>query len=188
MKNKLDANKGLLDFFQSIVIALAIAIFIYLFVVTPSEVEGKSMEPTFFTGERLYTNRLSHWFSSTVIGKDLGLSYERGNIVVFQKPGMDMLIKRIIGLPGEIIELKNGNFYINDLLLDEPYISSTLFTKEGSFLREDQRLTIPENTYFVAGDNRPVSNDSRYIGFIDTDWILGKPFLRIWPFNRITTL
>jgi len=187
-KPESNLTKSVLDFVQSIIIALAIAIFLYLFVVTPSEVEGRSMEPNLYTGERLYTNRLSHWFSETDIGKTIGLSYNRNNIVVFQKPGMDMLIKRIIALPGETIELKDQRFYVNGQLLQEPYLASDVLTKEGSFLREDQKLTVPVDSYFVAGDNRPVSNDSRYIGFIKTDWIIGKPFFRIWPLARFGTL
>ena len=99
-----------------------------------------------------------------------------------------MLIKRIIALPGETVELKDQRFYINDQLLNEPYLSSEVLTKEGSFLRENQKLTVPENSYFVAGDNRPVSNDSRYIGFIKTDWIIGKPFFRIWPLDKFGTI
>lgn len=187
-KKESNLTKSILDFVQSIIIALAIAIFLYLFVVTPSEVEGRSMEPNLYTGERLYTNRLTHWFSETDFGKTLGLTYHRGEIIVFQKPGMDMLIKRIIALPGETVELKNQRFYVNGQLLSEPYLASDVLTKEGSFLRENQKLTVPENSYFVAGDNRPVSNDSRYIGFVKTDWIIGKPFFRIWPLDKFGTL
>ncbi len=173
-----------INLIETITIALGISLFLFFFVVIPSQVEGRSMEPTFYTGERLYTNRLSHWFNGTSVGEVLNLDYKRGDIVVLQIPGNDALIKRIIGLPGEKIEIKNGHFYINDQLLKEDYLDPSVETQGGSFLREKIPQNIPEGYYFVAGDNRSVSNDSRYFGFVKTEWLIGKPFIRIWPLDR----
>jgi len=183
-----DVKEKVISFVQSVTIALGIALFLFFFVVVPSEVEGQSMEPTFYSGERLYTDRLPHWFNGTTVGNILSLNYKRGDVIVLQKPGMEALIKRIIGMPGETIEIKNGYFYIDGTRLEEPYLDNSVTTHAGSFLGENSPMTIPNDSYFVAGDNRSVSNDSRYFGFVKTDWIIGKPFIRIWPISRISTL
>lgn len=177
-----------IDFMQSIVVALAVSIFLFVFIITPNEVEGSSMEPNFHTGERLYTNKLPHWLSSTSFGRLLGLDYERGEVVVLQIPGMAPLIKRIIALPGETLELSDGHFYINGSLLHEDYLAATVITDGGSFLKEGDTITVPDDSFFVSGDNRPVSNDSRYLGFIKRDWIVGKPVIRIWPIDKFGTI
>lgn len=174
----------LIDFLQSFTLAIIFSIVIFS-MFTPSEVEGSSMEPNFHNGERVYTNRLPQWFSNTGIGDFLNLNYERGDIIVFYKPGMTgSLIKRVIGLPGDEIELLRGHFYVNGQQLDEKYISSTLITKEGTFLKEGEPTIVPADSYFVAGDNRGVSNDSRYIGFIRNEWMQGKVVFRLWPLDK----
>lgn len=172
------------DFLQSFTLAIIFSILIFS-IFTPSEVEGSSMEPSFHNGERVYTNRLPQWLSDTSIGDFLNLNYNRGDVIVFYKPGMTgSLIKRVIGLPGDEVLLSNGKFYVNGQLLDEKYISDDLITKEGTFLKEGESVIVPEDNYFVAGDNRGVSNDSRYIGFIKKDWMQGKVVFRLWPLDK----
>ena len=145
------------------------------------------MEPNFYQGERVYTNRLPMLFNGTDLGNTLGLSYQRGEVIVFYKPGMDgSLIKRVIGLPGEELEIKNGNFYINGRKLVENYLPPGTYTKGGTFLPENKLIIIPSDSYFISGDNRSVSNDSRYLGFIKKDWMQGDVIFRIWPLDRLT--
>ncbi|MEP7103367.1 MAG: signal peptidase I [Candidatus Dojkabacteria bacterium] len=187
MKNILtpEFKKQIIEFGQSVIVSIVICIFIITFVAAPNEVDGSSMQPNYTTGDRLYTNRLSHWVGSTQVGKTLGLEYKRGDVVVVDKPGIVSLIKRVIGLPGETIRVENGKVYINGKELEESYLPSGTYTGGGTYLKEGKDLTLPEENYFVMGDNRRVSSDSRYIGIIQEDWLQGKIFLRIWPADEI---
>lgn len=156
--------------------ALAIFVVIYLFLYQPHQVKGASMEPNFHDGEYLLTNKYEYRFADP----------KRGDVIVFkspQNPDIDF-IKRIIGLPGDRVKLLNNHYFINDTELTEPYIATNLYTYNGSFLREGVEIEVPENKYFVSGDNRPRSSDSREWGFIDRSAIIGKSQLRYWPFNR----
>lgn len=175
----------IVDIIQSIVIALSISIFLYLFIITPNEVDGPSMQPNFYTGELLFTSKLHKWFNGTGIGSALDFEYERGDVIVFQKPGNDDFVKRVIGLPGETIAIEDGKYYINGQLLQENYELDNDEKKAGTFLKEGApALTIPEDEYFVSGDHRDVSFDSRSLGFIKDEWIKGKVLIRFWPLNK----
>lgn len=186
VKKRKRAKDSFLDFIQSIAIALAFSAFLFIFVITPNEVDGNSMQPNYESGDRLYTNKLAHWFNGTGIGDALGLNYSRGDVVVVDKPGLGLsLIKRVVGLPGERIRVEDGSVYINGKKLEEPYLPEETLTFGATFLKEGEEYTIPESNYVVLGDNRKVSNDSRYIGFINEDWISGKIFLRIWPLEKL---
>lgn len=187
-KLKVIKDSPIVDFLQTIVISLVIVIVLYTLVITPNEVEGSSMEPNFFTGERVYTNRLSEWLGSTPFGKSLGLDYHIGDIIVFKSPSMDApLIKRVIGMPGDSIELKDKKVYVNGKEIVEEYLPQGLTTGSGTYMKEGEVKTVPDNHYFVMGDNRTVSLDSRYIqvGFIDRAWILGKVVARVWPLDKL---
>lgn len=185
LEPKSHLKDSIIDFFQSVAIALALSAFLFIVVLTPNEVEGSSMQPNYYSGDRLYTNKLSHWLNGTTLGSTLDLNYKRGDVVVVDKPGLGLsLIKRVIGLPGERVEIKDGKVYINGEELIEGYLGEEVLTYGGTFLKENEEVTIPEHHYFVMGDNRRVSNDSRYIGFIDQEWISGKIFLRIWPLDK----
>ncbi len=164
------------DILESIVVALAIFVVIYLFAYQPHQVKGASMEPNFHDGEYILTNKFEYRFELP----------KRGDVVVFkspQNPDIDF-IKRIIGLPGDRVKLADNHFYINGQRLDESYISPTLYTYNGSYLREGQEIVVPEDNYFVSGDNRPRSSDSREWGPINKTSIIGKSQLRYWPLNR----
>ena len=183
---KKSRKDSIIDFVQSVAIALAFSAFLFIFVITPNEVDGSSMLPNYHSGDRLYTNKLTHWFNGTDLGSTLGLNYNRGDVVVVDKPGLGLsLIKRIVGLPGEKIMVSEGKVYINGRQINENYLPEDTETIGATFLQNNKELTIPENNYFVMGDNRKVSNDSRYIGFINKDWISGKIFLRIWPIDKV---
>lgn len=135
------------------------------------------MYPNFHNNEYLLTNKLSYR-----LGKP-----GRGDVVVFKAPKNQEYdyIKRIIGLPGEEIEIRSGKLYINDKLLDESYLPSEYRTSGGSFWREGLETPVPEGQYFVLGDNRSHSSDSREWGTVPLENIIGKAWLRYWPFNKL---
>lgn len=133
-----------------------------------SIVEMSSMEPNLHNGQRLLVSKLTYKFGEP----------QRGDIIVFKPPHIDNpdkdYIKRIIGLPGETVEITNGVVYINGAPLEEPYIKDPA---KSSFAKR----TIPEGEYFVLGDNRNNSNDSRSGWTVPLEDIVGKAWLSIWP-------
>lgn len=170
------AFKFFFDILESIVVALAIFVVVYLFLYQPHQVKGASMEPNFHDGEYILTNKFEYKFGDP----------KRGDVIVFrspQNPDIDF-IKRIIGLPGDRVKLSNNKFYINGVELDEEYLRDDLYTYQGSYLKDGQETIVPPDHYFVSGDNRPRSSDSREWGPITRDSIIGKSQLRYWPFNR----
>jgi len=171
-----------IDIIETVVVALSIFLILYLFIVQPHQVNGQSMEPNFHNAEYLMTDKISY---------KMGLP-KRGDIVVFEAPpaaecpegtGCDF-IKRVIGVPGDTVEVKDNHFYVNDVLLKEDYISDSVLTLPGPYTQTGP-VTVPEGSYFVSGDNRPHSSDSRFWGPVDLKLIVGKVFLRYWPLNRI---
>ena len=162
-----------LDILEVVVFAIAIFLFVYLLVLQPHKIKGDSMQPNFPNGEYLLTDKVSYRFGEV----------ERGDVVVFEPPGSEgeEYIKRIIGLPGEEISVKGGKVYINGSLLDESYISDSLQTSGGSFLNENATVDVPSDYYFVLGDNRVASSDSRMWGFVEKDKITGRAWLVYWP-------
>lgn len=167
-----------LDIIETIVIALAIFVVVYLFLVQPHQVKGSSMFPRFHDGEYILTNKVSYRLHSP----------QRGDVVVFkspQNPEVDF-IKRIIGLPGDRVKVMNGKIYVNGVFLDESvYLPSDFVTNAGAFAKEGQEVTVPEEEYFSIGDNRNHSSDSREWGFVPVNDIVGKAWLRYWPLNRL---
>ncbi len=152
-----------------------IAVFTLLQLALPrSEVHGRSMEPTFVEGQRLIISRVNY-----MVGEP-----QRGDIVVFNSPQSDSddpsLIKRIIGLPGELVEIRDREVYINGERLDEPYIKEPC-TRQC----RDRQWQLADDEYFVMGDNRNVSNDSRAFGPIKHSAIIGEALFRYWPLNAI---
>jgi signal peptidase I len=180
----------IVDFLQSVVIAIAICIIIYIFIATPNQIEGVSMEPNFYNGEIILTNKLTQWLGGTDFGKSIGLDYNRGDIIVFQKPGFDDFIKRVIAKAGDTIEIRKGGVYVNGERVNEGFLESGTITNGASFIPDGEVKTVPEGHYFVMGDNRDESHDSRYIdiGFVDRNWMKGKVILRYLPLNRFTVI
>ncbi len=149
----------------TIVPAIIIAIAIHFFLAQATRVEGYSMEPTLYGHQRLIIEKLSYRLHKP----------ERGDIVVIKVPGFDeLLIKRVIGLPGDRLEIKDGVVYINGQPLDEPYINGPA---RGNY----PQLTVPEGHIFVMGDNRNNSNDSRSFGPVAIENIVGHAWMRYWP-------
>lgn len=155
-----------------VLISLAIIMPIRLFVVQPFYVDGPSMEPTFYDKEYLIIDEISYRFSEPA----------RGDVVVFKNPkdtGV-YFIKRVIGLPGDTVEVKDGNIFINNEELKEVYI-------EYKDTKDNPAVKIGVDEYFVMGDNRVNSYDSRAIGPVNQKYLIGKAWLRGWPINRLAT-
>ncbi|MFA1818737.1 signal peptidase I [Virgibacillus oceani] len=161
-----------LEWTKAIIIALLIAFFIRSFIFATSIVEGVSMEPTLEDGERVIFNKIVYIIDEP----------ERGDIVIIERP-MINYVKRIIGLPGETIEVNDGNLYINNEKYDQTFITDETKRNTGSL----GPIEIPEGSYFVMGDNRAISKDSRNgLGFIEEDSIIGRSEFVIFPFDRWT--
>lgn len=162
------------DFIEAIVFALAIFVVVYLFLFQPNQVKGSSMYPNFKDGQFIFTDKISYH-----LGKP-----GRGDVVVFKSPkNQDVdFIKRIIGLPGESIKISEGKVIINEKMLNESrYLGTDINVGPGSYLSENQDLLIPEGLYFVMGDNRAHSSDSRDFGPVSPSEFVGKVFFRYWP-------
>ena len=168
----------LLSWITSFVISFTILALFLVFVGKPFTVSGQSMYPTLHDSDRMFMSKLG--------------DIKRFDIVVLQAPDQDKeYIKRVIGIPGDTIEVKDGKLYINGQVVDQPFINTELLLNKTVYIDDFtlQELTgelkVPEGKYFVMGDNRGVSKDSRMIGFIERSAIEGKAVFTIWPLNRI---
>ncbi len=179
----------IIDIVQTVVIALAITVIIYLFIATPHQVDGKSMENNFHNGDLLLANKLVQIIGGSSLGESLNYNYQRGDVIIFQQSGKPDFIKRIIAGPLDTIKIEDNKIYVNGSEVDEHYIPDTTEFKtelpnpDIAFLLEGQERTVPENKYFVMGDNRKHSQDSRFaaIGWVDRTEMKGKVFIRYWP-------
>jgi len=164
------------DFLQGIVVFMALLVMVYFFIISPQEINGQSMDPTFHNAELILTNKFIYKFGYP----------KRGDVVIFKSPRNKDIdyIKRIIGLPGERVKLFQSVYYVNDQKIVEPYIAPDVVTSGGAFLAEGMEIEVPDGEYFVTGDNRPHSSDSREFGTIPLGDFIGKAFLRYFPFNR----
>jgi len=158
------------EFIKVVVISVAIVLPIRTYIAQPFIVSGASMEPNFHNGEYLIIDELTY---------ELRLP-ERGEVVVFRYPlnPSEFFIKRVIGLPGEKVEIKNGKITINGLELAEPYLLANLETAPNV------KMELTENQYFVLGDNRPHSSDSRFWGALPKEKIMGRALVRLWPIAK----
>ncbi len=162
-----------LSLVRDVALALVIALLIGLFVIQPVYVKGTSMLPRLREGERLFVNRFIYNFSKI----------ERGDIVVFYYPKnpQESFIKRVIGLPGDEVTLANGKLYINGRLVPEAYLSSDYTT----IVSPPRTWIVEPHHYFVMGDNRDASNDSRNWGLVPEMYIYGKAVYRYWPLTEM---
>ena len=172
----------ILDFIETIVTALAIFVLIYLFLFQPHQVKGNSMSTplpqSFHNGEYLLTNKITYKFHEI----------KRSDVIVFKAPHNENYdyIKRVIGLPGERIKIQKGKVFINGSPLNESkYLPQNSYTNAGRFLKEGEEIIIPPRKYFVIGDNRSYSSDSRDWGFVPQKNIIGKAWFRYWPPDKI---
>ena len=175
MEKETSTTAEIKDWIVSIVVAVALAMFIRTFIVELYVVDGPSMRPTLESEERLVVNKFVYRFRVP----------EKGEVLVFQyprDPSRDF-IKRVIATPGDTIEIHEGRVLVNDQLLTEDYI----LEKTRS---EFPKMTVPEGRIFVMGDNRNNSEDSRFadVGFVPYDLIKGKAVLVFWPISAYKTL
>lgn len=167
---------SLWEIFEVVAVAVIVVLFVRTFLIQPFLVSGASMEPNFSTGDYLLIDEISYRFREP----------QRGEVAVFHYPGDESVyyIKRIIGLPGERLVLKNGSItifnkeYPDGFLLRENYLPPELKTSG------DKEVILKENEYFVLGDNRNYSYDSRSWGNLSKAEIVGLVRLRLWPFNE----
>ena len=157
---------------REIIETLALTLIIFLvihFTVQNYMVEGTSMQPSLYNNQFVLVNKLAYLFHAP----------ERGDVIVFHWPQDTTkdLIKRVIGLPGDTIVITRDTVQVNGVVLKEPYIKEA-DNPQGA------RLVVPTNDYFVLGDNRPVSDDSRDWGYVPRSYIIGKAVLVYWPVNN----
>ncbi len=163
----------IMDILETVVFIGSLFIVVYLFILTPNQVKGASMEPTFHSGDYILTSRVTYKLRKP----------QRGDVVVFKSPKNPDIeyIKRIIGLPGDKILVENGEVFVNGIKLEETYISAKTNLWETGYLKEGVAVTVPEDYIFVMGDNRPRSSDSREFGPIPISSIIGQVFYRYFP-------
>ncbi|MBI4445374.1 MAG: signal peptidase I [Acidobacteria bacterium] len=160
---------------RDIFFAALTAVLIVVFVIQPVKVEGTSMQPRLTHQERIFVNKFVYHYSNI----------ERGDIVVFWYPkdSTKSFIKRVIGLPGEKIEIRKGVVFVNGKQLAEDYILSEHLDHTSYPL-----TTVPPGHYFVLGDHRNSSNDSRNWGFVPEKNVFGKAIFRYWPVSKLGLL
>ena len=171
-------NNPWIELIQTIVTAAVLSLGIRTFIAEARYIPSSSMRPTLEVNDRLIIEKLSYLFREPI----------RGDVIVFSPTEslkaenfQDAFIKRIIGLPGEIVEVKIGKVYVNGKKISEEYIFEAPDYNYGP-------SRIPEDEYLVLGDNRNNSYDSHYWGFVPKKKIIGKAFVRFWPFDRLGSL
>ncbi|HEX5451104.1 MAG TPA: signal peptidase I [Candidatus Limnocylindrales bacterium] len=168
----------LLEVVETLALTLIIFLLIQNFVAQPYRVEQQSMEQTLEPGQFVLVDKLTPHFRP----------YDRGDIVVFHPPGQpdsDPFIKRIIGLPGDRIEFKDGAVFVNGVKLDEPYVFDGQPTQAGPI---GALVVVPQGEYFGLGDHRQDSTDSRVFGPIEASEVIGRAWLRYWPLDAFSVL
>lgn len=174
-----------ITFFAVFITIIAILIFL---VFTPNEVNGTSMNPNFQDGEFLLVSKPHSWLYGTGLADTLGMNYKRGDVVIFTLPGEGDIVKRVMAVPGDTIRIENGYFYLNGERFVEPFEILNNQRKDGDFLVEGEpAITVPPDHFFLAGDNRDVSYDSRAVGPIPIEDIKGRVILQVFPFKGIPT-
>ena len=177
-KRRRSPLRNAIEWFAVIGGALVVALVIKTFLFQAFYIPSESMEPTLTRGDRVLVNKLSY---------DLH-DVNRGDVIVFERPPneppseIEDLIKRVVGLPGDTVEGRDGVVYVNGSPLDEPYLPAEVLTEPFA------PIEVPAGSVFVMGDNRGNSRDSRVFGPIDEDLIVGRAFVTVWPLGRIDTL
>ncbi|MEA2448164.1 MAG: signal peptidase [Thermoleophilaceae bacterium] len=206
-KREKSATNSLIEFVVIIAVALGLAIGIQAFLVKPFRIPSPSMVPTLAVGQRVLVNRIGTHFGDP----------SRGDVVVFKPPAgansnrcgipsepadghpcgkptadrsQDNFIKRVIGLPGDTIAVKGNHAIVNGKQLDEPYVNKPAFEPGGcsNLCNLPKPITVPKGYFFMMGDNRGESDDSRDWGPVPKEWIIGGAFFTYWPPSRIGTL
>ena len=162
-------------YLRTILVAVVIALLLRTLVVFAVAVEGPSMEPTLHTSDVVMVEKVSLYFGAP----------NRMDIVIVEYPNRSgLFVKRVIGLPGETLEVREGRVYVDGTPLDDPY------NPDGTMARDMEPVTVPPGTVFVMGDNRNNSTDSRnvWVGPVEERFILGHAVLGLWPLSKLGTL
>lgn len=172
----LSALAVVFEFVKTTLTIIILAGIIRLFIIQPFIVDGQSMEPNFHDKNYLITEKVSYKIAAPV----------RGDVIIFNPPDAPNVnyIKRVIGLPGETVEVKNNDVYINGSKLIEPYLVTG--TRNQTFDGKPLRRVLKDSEYFVMGDNRGHSRDSREIGPVPKENIISKTWLILYPFDNLS--
>lgn len=177
------------DWAESIIIAFLLAAVIRVFFIQAFKIPTGSMRMTLVEGDIILVNKLIYGARVPFVNfRTPAISApKRGDVIVFiypEDPKKDF-IKRLVGLPGESVQIKDGTVYINDRPLVDPLFSKRYYYNRGDYGAEGMRVTVPADSFFVMGDNSASSQDSRYWGFVPYRNLLGKALLIYWPPQRI---
>lgn len=169
------AHGSLLAWLRDVIVSAAVSIFIIVFVYQPVKVEGTSMMPGLDDQERIFINKFVYRWEPI----------ERGDVIVFRYPQdpSKSYIKRVVGVAGDHVRIDDGHVYVNDVLIDEPYVRG--------YYRDDRsfpEVTVPADSFFVLGDHRNMSSDSRDFGPIPRHNVYGKAVFIYWPFDKVGRL
>ena len=200
------AGSSLLELVMIVAVALGLALGIQAFVVKPYKIPSESMVPTLQVGERVLVNRVGSNFGQPSVGDILVFNPPTGaeqaagaqcgervrsgapcNKPTASKAKVNF-IKRVVGTPGDTISVREGRVIRNGKLTDEPFISDTCENDEGTGCTLPTQITVPPGHYFMMGDNRGQSDDSRFWGPVPEAWIIGNAFATYWPVKRVGLL
>lgn len=175
------AKRVLLELIETILSSVTILLILYMSIALPEMVYGSSMEPNFYSGERIIVERVTKLFK-----KD----FERGEVIVFRPEDTSRhLIKRVVGIPGDIFKVYDCKIYISrddsKYVLDEYYLNADTCTSGGASAKEGRSFKVEEDEYVLLGDNREVSMDSRTFGAVQKNRIVGRVVFRFWPISKI---
>ncbi len=195
MKNKvLDGTdrkkKGVIrDWVESIIVALIFAMIIRTFIIQAFKIPTGSMRTTLLEGDLILVNKFIYGVKIPFVDLRLPAVRQpvRGDVIVFIYPEdrKKDFIKRLIGLPGETVEIRNGTVYINGKALTDSVFGKMFYYNYGDFQAQEYKVTVPNDNFFVLGDNSASSKDSRYWGFVPRKNLLGKAIVIYWPPQRI---
>ncbi|MBL7069160.1 MAG: signal peptidase I [Candidatus Omnitrophica bacterium] len=169
------------EWVESLIVALILALIIRTFVVQAFKIPTGSMIPTLLAGDRLLVNKFIYKFKEP----------ERGDIIVFKYPGDEKkdFIKRLIATSGETVEIRNGDIYIDGNKVEDPFIIRKIhYYNKSPHGATGRKTEVPEDSYYVLGDNSASSRDSRYWGFVPRKNVIGKAFFLYWPVKRIRVI
>jgi signal peptidase I len=184
----------------TVALAFGLALLVHAFVVTPYQIPTRSMEPTLDVGQRILVDQMSYRFSAPQVGDIAAFHPPEGAGGGAQECGLQVnpnreacpqpvnhesdmnFVKRIVAGPGDTLSIKNGHPVVNGAEAKEPFINPC---NDGSACNLPKTITIPPNDYFMMGDNRGSSDDSRFWGPVPRDWIIGEAFFTYWPPDRV---
>lgn len=197
-KDKFDTErvkktKGIVrEWIESIIIAAILALFVRTFFFEPYKIPTSSMVPTLIPGDKIFVTKMIYgpripWFGWRLPGIR---KPERGEVMVFISPPErnKCYIKRVVGMPGDAVEIRLGNIYINGEAVSDPKVSKNFYYNVGDYGKEGIAIKVPEESYFVLGDNSASSRDSRYWGFVPFKDVIGKSLFIWWPPKRVRSI